>query len=381
MKKISLILAVLLVFTSFVMTGCNSNNGTKADETTVADITGNDTASVEVYEMKSPIFGDMDLTQYVKIGEINGIVVSSFTTEVSEDEINKELELLRQGAAMVREVTDRPLALGDTATLDYAGKMDDETITSSNMSATDAQLEIGSGRFIPGFEDGMIGMNIGETRDIHVVFPDPYNNNPDLSGKPATFVVTLKSFTETVIPELNDYFAASVSDFDTLDELKAQIKADLAADKEAAGLSNQKEEVWTAIMESSEFIEEPVALVDEYLADAISYYQDLADYNGFASLDEMLMEYYGITLEQFTTEMRDYAKDACLEEMALVLVAQKAGVVLTNQEYQEGALKLASEVGVYNVEMLEERYGADVIYNSLLFEDVIDYLIANAVVE
>lgn len=381
MKKISLILAVLLAFTSFVMTGCNSNNGTKADETTVADITGNDTASVEVYDMKSPIFGDMDLTQYVKIGEINGIVVSSFTTEVSEDEINKELELLRQEAATVREVTDRPLALGDTATLDYAGKMDDETITSSNMSATDAQLEIGSGRFIPGFEDGMIGMNIGETRDIHVVFPDPYNNNPDLSGKPATFVVTLKSFTETVIPELDDYFAASVSDFDTLDELKAQIKADLAADKEAAGLSNQQEEVWTAIMESSEFIEEPVALVDEYLADAVSYYQDMADYNGFASLDEMLMEYYGITLEQFTAEMREYAKDACLEEMVLVLVAQKAGVVLTNQEYQEGALKLAGEVGVFTVEMLEERYGADVIYNSLLFEEVIDYLIANAVVE
>ena len=374
-------MAVLLAFTSFVMTGCNSNNGTKADETTVADITGNDTASVEVYDMKSPIFGDMDLTQYVKIGEINGIVVSSFTTEVSEDEINKELELLRQEAATVREVTDRPLALGDTATLDYAGKMDDETITSSNMSATDAQLEIGSGRFIPGFEDGMIGMNIGETRDIHVVFPDPYNNNPDLSGKPATFVVTLKSFTETVIPELDDYFAASVSDFDTLDELKAQIKADLAADKEAAGLSNQQEEVWTAIMESSEFIEEPVALVDEYLADAVSYYQDMADYNGFASLDEMLMEYYGITLEQFTAEMREYAKDACLEEMVLVLVAQKAGVVLTNQEYQEGALKLAGEVGVFTVEMLEERYGADVIYNSLLFEEVIDYLIANAVVE
>lgn len=380
MKKISLVLAAILLLTSFVLAGCSSDDIETND--TTAEETNKDTTAqeVEVYEMKSSTYADLDLTQYVKIGPITGLVIPSFSIEVSEEEINEELDALRLEVATEKEVTDRPLANGDTAILDYVGSMDDME-TPDGMTDTDATLVIGSGNFIPGFEDGMIGMNIGETRDVHVVFPDPYYNNPDLAGKPATFAVTLKGITEKVLPELSDFFAAAVSDYDTLDELKAQIKTDLEEDKKAKGESLQFEEAWEAVMEGSEVIQYPEEIVNNYLENAIASYQSQADYSGFASLEEMLMQYYGMSLEEFNAEMKLYAEAACHEEMVLMLVAKEAGIVLMSDEYQAGALKIATEAGMFSVEMLEERYGKDVIYNSLVYEKGLDYLVANAVIE
>ena len=380
MKKISLVLAAILLLTSFVLAGCSSDDIETND--TTAEETNKDTTAqeVEVYEMKSPIYADLDLTQYVKIGPITGLVIPSFSIEVSEEEINEELDALRLEVATEKEVTDRPLANGDTAILDYVGSMDDME-TPDGMTDTDATLVIGSGGFIPGFEDGMIGMNIGETRDVHVVFPDPYYKNPDLAGKPATFAVTLKGITEKVLPELSDFFAAAVSDYDTLDELKAQIKTDLEEDKKAKGESLQFEEAWEAVMDGSEVIQYPEEIVNIYLENAIASYQSQADYYGFASLEEMLMQYYGMSLEEFNAEMKPYAESACHKEMVLMLVAKEAGIVLMSDEYQAGALEIAVEAGFYSVEMLEEYYGKDVIYNSLVYEKVLDYLIANAVIE
>lgn len=380
MKKISLVLAAILLLTSFVLAGCSSDDIETND--TTAEETNKDTTAqeVEVYEMKSSTYADLDLTQYVKIGPITGLVIPSFSIEVSEEEINEELDALRLEVATEKEVTDRPLANGDTAILDYVGSMDDME-TPDGMTDTDATLVIGSGNFIPGFEDGMIGMNIGETRDVHVVFPDPYYNNPDLAGKPATFAVTLKGITEKVLPELSDFFAAAVSDYDTLDELKAQIKTDLEEDKKAKGESLQFEEAWEAVMEGSEVIQYPEEIVNNYLENAIASYQSQADYSGFASLEEMLMQYYGMSLDEFNTEMKLYAEAACHEEMVLMLVAKEAGIVLMSDEYQAGALKIATEAGMFSVEMLEERYGKDVIYNSLVYEKGLDYLVANAVIE
>ncbi len=380
MKKISLVLAAILLLTSFVLAGCSSDDIETND--TTAEETNKDTTAqeVEVYEMKSPIYADLDLTQYVKIGPITGLVIPSFSIEVSEEEINEELDALRLEVATEKEVTDRPLANGDTAILDYVGSMDDME-TPDGMTDTDATLVIGSGGFIPGFEDGMIGMNIGETRDVHVVFPDPYYKNPDLAGKPATFAVTLKGITEKVLPELSDFFAAAVSDYDTLDELKAQIKTDLEEDKKAKGESLQFEEAWEAVMDGSEVIQYPEEIVNIYLENAIASYQSQADYYGFASLEEMLMQYYGMSLDEFNTEMKYYAQAACHEEMVLMLVAKEAGIVLMSDEYQAGALVIAVEAGLYSVEVLEEYYGKDAIYNSLVYEKVLDYLVANAVIE
>lgn len=380
MKKISLVLAAILLLTSFVLAGCSSDDIETND--TTAEETNKDTTAqeVEVYEMKSSTYADLDLTQYVKIGPITGLVIPSFSIEVSEEEINEELDALRLEVATEKEVTDRPLANGDTAILDYVGSMDDME-TPDGMTDTDATLVIGSGNFIPGFEDGMIGMNIGETRDVHVVFPDPYYNNPDLAGKPATFAVTLKGITEKVLPELSDFFAAAVSDYDTLDELKAQIKTDLEEDKKAKGESLQFEEAWEAVMDGSEVIQYPEEIVNNYLENAIASYQSQADYYGFASLEEMLMQYHGVSLEEFNTEMKLYAESACHKEMVLMLVAKEAGIVLMSDEYQAGALEIAVEAGFYSVEALEEYYGKDVIYNSLVYEKVLDYLVANAVIE
>jgi FKBP-type peptidyl-prolyl cis-trans isomerase (trigger factor) len=134
-------------------------------------------------------------------------------------------------------------------------------------------------------------------------------------------------------------------------------------------------------MDGSEVIKYPEEIVNDYLENAITSYQSQADYYGFASLEEMLMQYYGMTLDTFNAEMKSYAEAACHEEIVLMLVAKEAGIVLMSDEYQAGALKIAAEAGMYSVEMLEEYYGKDAIYNSLVYEKVLDYLVANAVIE
>ena len=157
----------------------------------------------------------------VKLGDYKGIKLEKIEYNVTAGDVKAELNRMREQASRRVEVKDRAVKDGDIVKLDYSGSINGEKFDGG--TATDQELVIGSNTFIPGFESQMIGMNIGETKDITVTFPKDYHA-ADLAGKDAVFTVTVKGITEKQLPELDDAFAKDVSKFDTLADYKADIK-------------------------------------------------------------------------------------------------------------------------------------------------------------
>ena len=162
----------------------------------------------------------------VTLGEYKGVSVKKETTVVTDVEVDARVEEERNKQATEIQVEDRAVAEGDTVNLDYAGTVDG--VAFAGGTAQDQTLKIGSGSFIPGFEEQMIGMNIGEEKDLQVTFPEKYHAE-ELAGKAAVFHVKVNSITETQLPALDDDFAKDISEFDTLEEYKADIRAKLEA--------------------------------------------------------------------------------------------------------------------------------------------------------
>ena len=152
--------------------------------------------------------------EYVKINRYTGLEVNEITeSKVTDETVDSQMEQIRGNYATYKEITDRPAQKGDRVTIDYSGKVDGVAFDGGTASAQ--QLELGAGGYIDGFEDGIVGHSAGETFDLNTTFPDPYQNNPDLSGKDAVFTITLSKIEEVTLPEMNDEFVTMVKGEDT----------------------------------------------------------------------------------------------------------------------------------------------------------------------
>ena len=220
--------ALDIVFPDAYMTAVNANELKPVSQPSLTDIAvmeaGKDLEfTCEVYVMPE-----------VKLGEYKGIEVTRKANKVTEEAIDARIEQERKRVARSVEVTDRALENGDNAELDYSGSVDGVKFECG--TAEHQHLVIGSGSFIPGFEEQMVGMAIGEERDLNVKFPEQYHSE-DLKGKDAVFHVKLHAITREELPELDDEFAAEVSDFDTL----AEYRADVAKKLEEAAKAQAEE--------------------------------------------------------------------------------------------------------------------------------------------
>ncbi|MBQ2879971.1 MAG: trigger factor, partial [Anaerotignum sp.] len=171
---------------------------------------------------------DVTVKPEVELGQYKGLTVEKVSSEVTDTDVMLELEKVQRQNARKVEVTDRAAQLGDIVNIDYLGTVDG--VAFDGGKAEGHELELGSHSFIEGFEDAIVGHNIGEEFDINVTFPEAYHA-PELAGKPAVFAIKLNALTAKELPELNDAFAEDVSEFSTLDEYKADILAKLATEK------------------------------------------------------------------------------------------------------------------------------------------------------
>ena len=165
----------------------------------------------------------------VVLGEYKGLEIPKFEAEVTDEDVEKELQSEQKKNSRKIDVTDRPVEDGDSVILDYAGTIDG--VAFDGGTAVDAPLKIGSGTFIPGFEEQLIGVSIGEDKDVVVTFPEDYNAK-DLAGKEAVFACKIKKIQKEELPELDDEFAQDVSEFDTLDEYKEDLRKNLLTRKQ-----------------------------------------------------------------------------------------------------------------------------------------------------
>ena len=293
----------------------------------------------------------------VELGEYRGIEVKKQETLVSDDEVNEEIRREQEKNSRLVEVSGRPVQDGDTIVLDYSGAVDGEKFEGG--TAENHTLVIGSGSFIPGFEEQLIGMNAEETKDITVTFPEEYHA-PELAGKEAVFTCTIHKIEEKELPELDDEFAQDVSEYDTFDEYKKSVMDMLTVRKQQAAKTALENEAVDKLIESSK-MDIPEAMID---AQVTNMYQDYARQLQSQGIPiDTYLQYMGSSEEKLKEEMRPQALKQIQTRLVLEEVAKDAHLEANDlrieeeiekiaERYQMEADKLRESMGDYEREQL-----------------------------
>ena len=276
----------------------------------------------------------------VSVDGYKDIAAKKKTSRVTKDEIEAEVQRARERNARSIEVTDRAAAMGDTANIDYEGSVDGVPFDGGRGEGHD--LKLGSGSFIPGFEDQIVGKNIGEEFDVCVTFPEEYHAK-ELAGNAAVFKTKLNALKAEELPEADDEFAKDVSEFDTLDEYKADIKAKLAKRNEEKAEAEFENAVAEALM-SKLVAEIPEPMFE---AETENYVRDYDTRLRQSGLDlQTYFKYTGLTLDALRAEMRPQAEKQVKIRLALEKVAELEAIEVSEGEIDDEYARIAS---VYNV--------------------------------
>ena len=271
----------------------------------------------------------------VTIGEYKGIHAEKPVVEVTDNDIDTEIEKVRYQNARVETITDRPVINGDTVNLNYAGTLDG--VAFEGGTAENYELKIGSNSFIPGFEEKMQGMMTGEERDLDLTFPAEYHAK-ELAGKDVVFHVKVNEIKSQVLPDADDEFVKDVSEFDTMAEYRDSIKAKVLETKESAAQSEFENNVMDKLVESVQG-DIPDALVDQYVENQVqSMRNSLAQYG--MELD-MYLKMMNTTLDAFTANMRPNAEKNAKSMLALEKIAKLENFEITDEDLAAGYKEMA----------------------------------------
>lgn len=272
----------------------------------------------------------------VEIEGYTGIALSKETVKVTEKEVEEELENVRSRQGREIEVTDRPAKNGDTANIDYEGFADGVAFEGGKAEKQD--LKLGSNTFIPGFEDQVIGHSVGDEFEIQVTFPTEYHA-PELAGKDATFKIKLNGLKYTELPEVDDEFAKDVSEFDTLAEYKADLKAKIQKRKEAEADRVFEGKLADALVEKLE-VTLPEAMVNAEAENMLRDYDMNLRQNG---LDlKTYLKYTGKELNDLREDFKPRAEKQLKLRLALEKIAQKENLSVTEEEIEKEIADLAA---------------------------------------
>ncbi len=275
----------------------------------------------------------------VTLGEYKGVEVKKEHTLVTDEQVDEKVEQERRKQAAEVAVDDRPVAEGDTVNLDYAGSVDG--VAFAGGTAEGQTLKIGSHTFIPGFEEQMIGMNVGEEKDLNVTFPEEYHAK-ELAGKAAVFHVKVNGITETQLPALDDDFAKDISEFDTLDEYKKDIRAKLeaqAAERDENAFTNA---VVEKVMENAT-VEIPEPMIERQIDSMMRDFEYRLSAQGLKLAD--FMKYTGQDEKAFRAGYRDQAEKSVRAHLVLSAVEKAEAFEATDEEIDAQIAKFAPQTG------------------------------------
>lgn len=291
----------------------------------------------------------------VELGEYKGLEAEKPSAEVSEEEVEAELTRVRERSGRMVPVSGRPAQNGDTAKIDFEGFMDG--VAFEGGKAENYDLELGSGSFIPGFEDQIVGHNEGEEFDVNVNFPEQYGA-ADLAGKPAVFKVKLHSLKFKELPDLDDDFAKDVSEFDTLAEYKDSLRKKLEDAAEQRATHKYEDAVVAAAVENAT-VELPAVMVDQEVDSQLQRQSQSMSYQGI-QLNQYL-QYMGKTLEEYKKELRPAAEETVKTALVLEAIAKKEEIGVTEEDRKEEYERLALQFGM-PAEEIAKRFAEDSRY-------------------
>lgn len=313
----------------------------------------------------------------VTLGEYKGVSVKKETTAVTDEQVDEKIEQERAKQATEQSVEDRPVAEGDTVNLDYAGTVDG--IAFAGGTAEGQTLKIGSHTFIPGFEEQMVGMSIGEEKDLDVTFPESYHAE-ELAGKAAVFHVKVNGITETRLPALDDEFAKDISEFDTLEEYRADVRAKLeaqAAERDKNAFTNA---VIEKVMENAT-VEIPEAMIERQIDSMMRDFEYRLASQGLKLAD--FMKYTGQDEKAFRANYRDQAEKSVKAHLVLEAVEKAENIDATEEQIDAQIAQLAPQTGKSAEELKATLSEADLGYfkADAIRDNAIAFLCDNAKAE
>lgn len=282
-----------------------------------------------------------------KLGKYTGLEVEKEVVEVKDEEVEAPIERLQRRMAKLEKVEDRPAAKGDFVIIDYQGFVDGKPIEGG--SGTDYMLELGSSSFIPGFEDGIAGMEAGQSKKLKLAFPDDYKPD-ELAGKKAEFNVTVKEIKERVLPELTDEFVAENSEFDTVEELRQNIRSRMTKAREAAVENLFREAVLDKATEVAE-VEIPPVMIESRAEEIKKEFAMALKDSGFTI--EQYAQQVGITLQELDGNFRQEAERQVKQDLTLEAIAENENLEVSDEEVEQEIKRQAERRGVDPAKLLE----------------------------
>lgn len=310
----------------------------------------------------------------VELGAYMGIEVKKTEATVTDEDVENEFKKVVEKNSRLVSVTDRPVQNGDTAVIDFEGFIDD--VPFEGGKGTDYSLVIGSGTFIPGFEEQLIGKNIGENVDVNVSFPEDYGKE-ELNGKPALFKVTIKEIKFKELPTIDDEFAKDISEFDTLDEYKKDLRNKLEESAKHKAEHEDENNVIKQITENAT-VDIPQVMIEKQIDAMIRDFDMRLRYQGLEL--KRYLELMGMDYEAFRGQFAERAKDEVKTQLVIDKIRQVEDVQVSDEEVEEEIKKMA-EAYKQSAEDLKKTLRPEdmaFIKNDMAFRKTIKLLVDNA---
>ena len=310
----------------------------------------------------------------VTLGEYKGIEVPKAKPEVTDEDVEAELKKVQEQNSRLVAVEDRPVADGDQIIIDFAGFIDGEAFEGG--TAEDYPLTIGSHSFIDTFEEQLIGKNIGEEAEVNVTFPAEYHA-AELAGKPALFKVTVKEIKVKELPALDDEFAGEVSEFETMDAYKADIRAKLADKKQKEATTENENNVVEKVVENAS-MEIPEAMIEEQVREMLNDYARRMQSQGLSL--EQYMQFTGMTVDSMKEQMRPQAEKRIRTRLVLEAVVAAENIEASD-EAVENEIKQMAETYKMEADKVKEimgEHGLKQMKEDMAVQEAVDFLVAEA---
>ena len=367
-KKIGKVLVAGLVGLQLI--GCSNQSTANTEE--------KQETAVEITEKEIMYFNEIAVDEYVTLGDYKGVEVTSSVVEISDEDVDDYIEYMLSMSEEMQEVTDRDVVEnGDIANIDYEGKKDGVAFDGGTAAGYD--LEIGSGSFIPGFEEGLVGVKKGETVDLNLTFPENYGA-AELAGAEVVFTVTVNGIYETVIPEFNDELVASlgIENVATTEDYRAYMKSMMEESEKEYAKQDLQAQIISLVTENADVTEAPEKLVNRFYNVNVENMTYQASMYGMDL--ESLLSVYGMDMETFETEATAAAKESAAQALVCLKIATEENLLIGDEELNASIEENFAEYGYASAEEFKSLVDLEEYRDGLLLNKVVDFLVENATI-
>jgi trigger factor len=310
----------------------------------------------------------------VTLGEYKGIEVEKASAEVTDEDIEAELKKVQEQNSRLITVEDRAVEDGDQTVIDFEGSVDGTPFEGGK--GEDYPLTIGSHSFIDTFEEQLIGKNIGEECEVHVTFPEEYHAK-ELAGKPAVFKVTVKEIKRKELPELNDEFAGEVSEFETLEEYKNDVKSKLSLKKQKDAATENENHVVDKVVENAQ-MDIPEPMIDSQVNNMVNDYARRMQSQGLSL--EQYMQFTGMTIETLKEQMKPQAVKRIQTRLVLEAIVKAENITVSDEAVEKEIADMAEsyKMEVAQIKEYMGENGIEQMKEDLAVQEAVDFLVAEA---